>query len=173
MRASWLLRRYFIPSIWLTITGVLRIISAFLASWVVWLVLLEILIWFAWRLLVTVALHMAKSPTRVTKRPSLSCALSWRFFAVEQWTDFRLDGCWYLWPLFSFYLLGSDWKMRWKLVVSLWKELVQCFYWNRCRESSAARNFDKMATQTTSHNFLLRTKKFHLSIYLRRLNCDV
>ena len=32
--------------------------------------------------------------------------------------------------------------MRWKLVVGLWKELVQCFYWNRCRVSSAARNFD-------------------------------
>ena len=31
-------------------------------------------------------------------------------------------------------------------------------YWNRCRVSSAARNFDKMA-QTTSYNFLLRTKK--------------
>ena len=42
--------------------------------------------------------------------------------------------------------------------VGLWKELVQCFYWNRCRVSSAARNFDKMA-QTTSYNFLLRTKK--------------
>ena len=101
---------------------------------------------------------MAKSPTRVTNRPSVSCALSWRFFEVEQWTDFRLDGCWYLWPLFSFYLLGSDWKIQWKLVVGLWKELVQCFYWNRCRVSWAARNFDKMA-QTTSYNFLLRTKK--------------
>ena len=74
------------------------------------------------------------------------------------WKDFRFHRCWYLWPLYSFYLLGSDWKMRWKLVVGLWKELVQCFYWNRCRVSSTARNFDKMA-QTTSYNFLLRTKK--------------
>ena len=82
MRASWIFRRYFIPSLWLTITGALRIISVLLASWVVWLVLLKILIWFAWRLLVTIVLHMANSPTRVTNRSSFSCALSWRFFAV-------------------------------------------------------------------------------------------
>ena len=63
------------------------------------------------------------------------------------------------------YLLGSDWKMRWELVVGLWKKLVQSLNWNRCGVSSAARNFDKMPTQTKSHNFLLRTKKF-ATLYL-------
>ena len=70
------------------------------------------------------------------------------------------------------YLLGSDWKMRWELVVGLWKKLVQSLNWNRCRVSSAARNFDKMPTQTKVIIFFFEQRSLQLSIYLGRLNSE-
>ena len=29
-------------------------------------------------------------------------------WATGQWKDLHLERCWYLWPLYSFYVLGSD-----------------------------------------------------------------